>query len=75
MQKWNKGPKRKAAITSEKGEVFKKTLELEIEKRIVGSSTELREMSAWTFRRVRPLPKRKMSEAQPSEEMEISVRL
>jgi hypothetical protein len=37
------------------GRIFRKTVELEIEKRIVGSSTGLREVSDWTLWRSRPL--------------------
>jgi hypothetical protein len=49
MQKWNEGPRRKSEATSEEredtGRIFRKTAELEIEKRIFGSSTGLREVS------------------------------
>jgi hypothetical protein len=41
------------------GRIFRKTVELEIEKRIVWPSTGLREVSDWTFRRSLPPPKRK----------------
>jgi hypothetical protein len=63
MQELNKGPKRKMAATSEKdrtsGRIFRKTAELKIEKRIVGSSTWLRKVSEWTWWRGRPPPKLK----------------
>jgi hypothetical protein len=47
MQQWKKGARRKKAATSEKrenktsGRIFRKTAELEIENRIVGSLTGL----------------------------------
>jgi hypothetical protein len=37
------------------GRIFRKTVELETEKRVVGSSTGLREVSDWTSWEVRPL--------------------
>jgi hypothetical protein len=59
----NERPRRKKAATSEEGEEirhdFGKTVELEIERFTVGSSTGLREMSDWTLCRSRPPPKRK----------------
>jgi hypothetical protein len=39
--------------------IFRKTVEPEIEKRTIGSSTGLREMSGWTLWTGRPPPKRK----------------
>jgi hypothetical protein len=41
------------------GRILRRTVELEIEKRIVGSSSRLRKVSDWTLWRGRPLPKRK----------------
>jgi hypothetical protein len=39
--------------------IFKKTLELEVAKQIVGTSIRLRKMKEWTLRRGRSPPKRK----------------
>jgi hypothetical protein len=39
--------------------IFRKTVELEVEKRVAVSSTGLRKVSGWTLWRGRTLPKRK----------------
>jgi hypothetical protein len=49
MRQWNKGPRLNGAVTSEEwvdiGRIFRKTVELEIEKCIIGSLTGLLEVS------------------------------
>jgi hypothetical protein len=52
-----RGAKRQLCLGKERpsGRIFRKTVELEIEKRIVGSLTALQEMSGWTLWWGRPL--------------------
>jgi hypothetical protein len=70
-KRWRTHPELKNAITDrgarrrltlgKKGEscgIFRKTLELEIEKWIIGTSTGLPEVNDWTLWKVRPSPRR-----------------
>jgi hypothetical protein len=57
MQQWNKGPRLKGATMSGEGisgRIFRKTVQLEVTKQIVGTSIRLCKVSDGTLWRGRP---------------------